>query len=130
LPMAAGSHSMTIAAFIGGLSAATAMVVVESIALSIMVSNNIVVPLLLRSSDGGIGDMRRFLLPVRRASILLILLLSYAYYRVAADAELAQIGLLAFAAIAQLGPAFFGGLFWRRANAQGALLSIIVGLAV
>ncbi len=130
LPMSANSTFMTMAAFIGGLSAATAMVIVESIALSIMVSNNIVVPLLLRGREGGFGDMRRILLPVRRVSILIVLLLGYAFYQFAGTAGLAQTGLLAFAAVAQLSPAFFGGLFWKRGTAPGALLSILVGLAI
>lgn len=133
LPMAAGSNWVTLAAFIGGLSAATAMVIVESVALSIMVCNDIVVPLLLRhgGAETGIRDMGRRLLQVRRVAILAILLLAYAYYRTAGNtAALASIGLLSFAAIAQLAPAFFGGLIWRRATARGAIAGVLAGFAV
>jgi Na+/proline symporter len=130
LPMMVGSHIFALAAFIGGLSAATAMVIVESVALAIMISNNIALPLLLRSRERGLGDMPRFLLLVRRASIFIILALAYLYYRSASDIGLAQIGLLSFAAIAQFAPAFFGGLFWRRASGAGAIIGTLTGLAV
>jgi Na+/proline symporter/signal transduction histidine kinase len=130
LPMMVDSHTFAFAAFMGGLSAATAMVIVESVALAIMVSNNLALPLLLRGHERGLGDMPRFLLLVRRASIFFILLLAYIYYRNATEAGLAQIGLLSFAAIAQFAPAFFGGLFWRRASATGAIVGILTGLAM
>src|SRR5256886_5690364 len=58
LPLAARSDLFTLAAFVGGLSAATAMVIVESVALAIMVSNDIVMPLVLqrrRSEERRVG---------------------------------------------------------------------------
>jgi Na+/proline symporter/signal transduction histidine kinase/CheY-like chemotaxis protein len=131
LPLAAGSDSLTLVAFIGGLSAATAMVIVESVALSIMVSNDIVVPWVLKRRQGSLADrkdMGALLLQVRRAAIFVILLLAYLYYRSTGDAQLASIGLLSFAAIAQLAPAFFGGLIWRRATARGAIAGITIGM--
>lgn len=130
LPMMVDSHVFALAAFVGGLSAATAMVIVESVALAIMMSNNIALPLLLRGRERGLGDMPRFLLLVRRASIFCILLLAYIYYRNTSEVGLAQIGLLSFAAIAQFAPAFFGGLFWRRASGKGAVLGTLTGLVV
>src|SRR5476651_1951336 len=133
LPLQTGSNILTIAAFIGGLSAATAMVIVESVALSIMVSNDIIMPLVLQRRAAlinGRGDVGSLLLTVRRLAIFAILLLAYMYYRSAGAAQLASIGLLSFAAIAQLAPAFFGGLFWRRATAQGAMGGMLVGIAV
>jgi Na+/proline symporter/signal transduction histidine kinase len=131
LPLAAGSDLMTIAAFIGGLSAATAMVIVESVALAIMVSNDIVVPLVLkrrRDFITGRGDMGALLLVVRRVAIFVIFFLAYMYYRSAGEAQLAAIGLLSFAAVAQLAPAFFGGLIWQRGTARGAIAGMTVGL--
>ena len=133
LPLLNGSSVMTIAAFVGGLSAATAMVIVESVALSIMVSNDIVMPLVLQRREGlisGRGNVGSLLLTVRRIAIFAILLLAYLYYRTAGDAQLASIGLLSFAAIAQLAPAFFGGLFWRRATAGGAIAGMTAGILV
>ena len=133
LPLSAGSSVLTIAAFVGGLSAATAMVIVESVALSIMVSNDIIMPLVLQRREtliSGRENVGSLLLVVRRFAIFAILLLAYMYYRSAGEAQLASIGLLAFAAVAQLAPAFFGGLFWRRATAGGAVAGMTAGILV
>ncbi len=133
LPLSAGSDLLTIVAFVGGLSAATAMVIVELVALAIMVSNDIVMPLVLHRREGlisGRDDVGKFLLMVRRMAIFVILIFAYLYYRLAGEAQLASIGLLSFAAIAQLAPAFFGGLVWRRATARGALAGMTIGILV
>jgi len=133
LPLLNGSSLMTITAFVGGLSAATAMVIVESVALSIMVSNDIVMPLVLQRRGSLINRSENpgtMLLRVRRLSIFGILLLAYMYYRSAGDAQLASIGLLSFAAVAQLAPAFFGGLIWRRATGAGAVAGMSAGILV
>jgi Na+/proline symporter/signal transduction histidine kinase/ActR/RegA family two-component response regulator len=133
LPLAAHSSLITLIAFIGGLSAATAMVIVESVALAIMVSNDIVVPLVLkrhRTLSSGPSDAGARLLTTRRVAIFVILFLAYAYYRLAGDAQLASIGLLSFAAIAQFAPAFFGGLVWRRGTARGAIAGMSGGILI
>ena len=133
LPLHAGSDLLGLAAFIGGLSAATAMVIVESVALAIMASNDLVMPLILRRSDNFLArhpDVGAVLLQVRRGAIAVILVLAYLYYRSTGDVQLASIGLLSFAAVAQLAPVFFGGLVWRRATARGALAGLIAGIAV
>jgi len=133
LPLDAQSPLMTLVAFVGGLSAATAMVIVESVALAIMVSNDIVVPLVLKRRallNGGASDAGARLLKTRRLAIFVILFLAYAYYRFAGEAQLASIGLLSFAAIAQFAPAFFGGLAWRRGTARGAIAGMSAGIAV
>ena len=132
LPLDAGASTVTLFAFVGGLSAATAMVIVASVALAVMVCNELVAPILVKLAgrDGDEPDMMRTLLAVRRAAIVGILLLAYGYHRLVADASaLAEIGLLAFAAIAQFAPAFFGALFWRRGTARGATAGILVGFA-
>ncbi len=133
LPLAARSQLITLVAFIGGLSAATAMVIVETVALAIMVSNDIVVPLVLkrRAADAGEPhDAGARLLTTRRIAIFVILFLAYIYYRSAGEAQLAAIGLLSFAAVAQLAPAFFGGLVWRRGTAFGAIAGMSAGILV
>ncbi len=133
LPLQAGSNIFTLAAFVGGLSAATAMVIVETVALSIMVSNDLVMPFVLQrreKSVAGGGNIGLLLLTARRIAIFVILLLAYLYYRSAAEAQLAAIGLLSFAAVAQLAPAFFGGLTWRRATARGAMGGMTAGFLV
>jgi Na+/proline symporter/signal transduction histidine kinase len=142
LPIHLGSAEFAVIAFIGGLSAATAMVIVDAVALAIMVCNGLVVPLLLnrrvaiepfmsREADASQQDMSRVLLSVRRTAILVIILLSYLFYRLLGSVQgLASIGLVSFAAIAQLAPAFFGGLMWRKATARGAIAGIIAGTLV
>jgi Na+/proline symporter/CheY-like chemotaxis protein/two-component sensor histidine kinase len=133
LPLQSGSNLFTIVAFVGGLSAATAMVIVESVALSIMVSNDLIMPLVLQRREAlisGRENVGSLLLTVRRIAIFAILLLAYVYYRSAGEAQLASIGLLSFAAIAQLAPAFFGGLVWRRATAAGAIAGMSAGFLV
>jgi Na+/proline symporter/CheY-like chemotaxis protein len=133
LPLQSGSSLFTLAAFVGGLSAATAMVIVESVALSIMVSNDLIMPLVLQRRGtliSGRENVGSLLLTVRRLAIFAILLLAYTYYRSAGEAQLASIGLLSFAAIAQLAPAFFGGLLWRRATAAGAIAGMTAGFLV
>jgi Na+/proline symporter/signal transduction histidine kinase len=131
LPIEGNAPLLSVGVFVGGLSAATAMVMVECVALSIMVSNDIVVPLVLQRSPAaraGHKDFSDFLLRVRRLAIFAIMVMAYFYYRVLGNAQLAAIGLLSFAAIAQLAPAFFGGLFWRRATARGAMGGMLVGI--
>ena len=131
LPLVAGSDVLAIVAFVGGLSAGTAMVIVESVALAIMVSNDIVMPMVLKRREAyvtGSADIGTLLLAVRRLAIFAILLLAYLYYRLAGDAQLASIGLLSFAAVAQLAPAFLGGLIWRRATARGAIAGMSAGI--
>lgn len=133
LPLSTGSHMLTIAAFVGGLSAATAMVIVESVALSIMVSNDIVMPFVLQRRQmllTGHENVGTLLLTVRRLAIFFILFLAYMYYRSAGEAQLASIGLLSFAAVAQLAPAFFGGVIWRRGTARGAIAGMVCGFLV
>jgi Na+/proline symporter/signal transduction histidine kinase/CheY-like chemotaxis protein len=135
LPLHAGSDWLALFAFVGGLSAATAMVIVESVAVAIMVSNDIVVPLMLRgrgarSKPARSEDMGALLLRARRVAIFCVLLLAYFYYHIAGEAQLAQIGLLSFAAVAQFGPAFFGGLFWQSATARGAIAGLAIGVGI
>jgi Na+/proline symporter/CheY-like chemotaxis protein len=139
LPLSRGNQIMTLAAFIGGLSAATAMVIVASVALSIMISNDMVIPALLNlrgrlpSAQGSAddrSDLGATILKIRRTIILGVLIAAYLYYRIAGEAQLASIGLLSFAAVTQLAPAFFGGLYWRRASARVAVLGMSAGLAI
>src|SRR5262249_56207987 len=89
LPLAAGADALTLFAFGGGLSAAPAMVIVDSVALAIMVCNGLVLPLLLRrrahGGDGQQPDMARLLLGVRRVAIFAIVLLGYGFYRLLAQ---------------------------------------------
>jgi Na+/proline symporter/CheY-like chemotaxis protein len=135
LPLFQHQDALAMVAFIGGLSAATAMVIVESVSLSIMISNDLVIPLFLRRflrpDFRAKEDMTKLILNVRRAAIFLILIAAFLYYREATtNTRLAAIGLISFAAIAQFAPALIGGLFWRGANARGAGLGMAAGTLV
>ncbi len=135
LPMSLDWDFLTLAAFVGGLSAATAMVIVASVALSIMISNDLVIPLFLRRftqpSRGPAEDWSSVILNIRRTAIFIILMCAFFYYReMSNNARLTSIGLLSFAAIAQFAPSLIGGLIWRGANARGALAGMIGGISV
>jgi Na+/proline symporter/signal transduction histidine kinase/CheY-like chemotaxis protein len=132
LPVDANIPLLSVIVFIGGLSAATAMVIVECVALAIMASNDIVLPLALSRTPGLIArraDFSGLLLRVRRIAIFVIMLMAYLYYRALGNTQLVAIGLLSFAAVAQFAPSFFGGLMWRRGTAQGAIAGMLVGFA-
>ncbi|MDB5531148.1 MAG: sodium:solute symporter [Devosia sp.] len=135
LPLAAGQSGLALLAFIGGFSSATSMIIVASIALSIMVSNHIIMPIVLRSSSGiGQGDGRgvtRLLLISRRISIALILTLGFLYFSLTGDSDaLAPIGLISFAGVAQFLPAILAGLYWREASLKGAASGVFIGFVV
>ena len=134
LPLAAGHQWLALFVFVGGLSAATGMVIVESIAVSIMVSNELVLPLLLRWRallGQGMADLSRILLNIRRITILLLLLLGYAYFHIASEAyALVSIGLISFAAVAQFAPAALIGMYWRAGTRLGALGGLLSGFGI
>ncbi len=134
LPMAHGQEALALFAFIGGLSAATGMVIVATIALSTMVCNDLVMPVLLRLAWLRLterGELTGLLLAIRRGAIIGILLLSYIYFRYIGESyALVTIGLLSFAAAAQFAPAIIGGIFWKGATRKGALAGLSLGFAV
>ena len=135
LPVAADATTVSLIAFLGGLSAATGMVIMTSVALSTMLCNDVIMPLVLRSRFFGLRAQSQpvtsMLVAVRRLSILGILLLAYLVHRLVNQTyPLTVIGLLSFVAVAQFGPAFVGGLFWQHANKTGASIGIAVGFFV
>ena len=131
LPLHAGARGLALTTMLGGVSAAIGMVVVDSVALAITVSNDLVMPVFLRrratQAAAAEGEIGARVLIVRRLAIVLVLGIGYLYARVASDAGLASIGLLSFAALAQILPAFLGGLIWRRGNARGASAGMVLG---
>src|SRR5215216_2230257 len=129
LPMAEGQQALALFAYVGGVSASTGMVIVETIALSTMVSNNLVMPALLRRARVTAShDLRRLILGIRRVTIVALLLLGFAYFRAAGEATaLVSIGLVSFAAVAQFGPSLIGGIFWKEGNRNGALAGLTAG---
>jgi signal transduction histidine kinase len=134
LPLAHDQAALALLVFIGGLSAATGMVIVEAIALSTMVCNDLVMPMLLRSRRLDLArerDLTGLLLGIRRGAIVGLLLLGYLYFRLAGEAyALVSIGLISFAAVAQFAPVVIGGMYWRGGTREGALAGLLAGFAV
>ena len=133
LPLAQGDGLLALLVFIGGLSAATGMIIVAAIALSGMVTNHVILPVSIRLGyfDPDRLDVARHLLQVRRGVVLVLMMLAYGYYAVAGQSDaLANIGLLSFAAAAQFAPALLGGVYWRDGHRNGALAGLAVGMAI
>lgn len=133
VPSLSGHPGIVLVALLGGLSAGAAMVVVELIAISAMVSNEIVLPLLargLRSRIGG-SNVGRSIVRVRRWTIVGMATMAWFYFvSIRSVEEPTQLGLTALTAFAQLTPALIGGIYWRRAQARGAIAGIAVGMIV
>jgi Na+/proline symporter/nitrogen-specific signal transduction histidine kinase len=134
LPMAERQPLLALVVYLGGLSAATGMVIVETIALSTMVCNDLLMPVLLRTGmlrATARRDLTGLLLAIRRGAIVAIVLLGYLYFRFAGEAyALVSIGLISFAAVAQFAPVAFGALYWRGATRVGALAGLLAGFGV
>lgn len=134
VPMAEGQEALALLVFLGGFSAATGMVIVETVALSTMVSNDLIMPLVLGLRMLPLherGDLGGVILTIRRIAIAVILLLGYLYFRLTGQSSpLVSIGLVSFAAVAQFAPAILGGIYWKGATRLGALSGLIGGFLV
>jgi Na+/proline symporter/signal transduction histidine kinase len=133
IPQLFNNQVMTILVFLGGFSAAISMIVVSSIGLSTMVTNNLLIPY------GFLGKLKnpeqtfsnKSIVNSRKIGIFTVIILSYLIYRFfGLNYNLVSIGMIAFVIIAQLAPAFFGGLFWRRGSKKGAVSGIIIGFMI
>ena len=131
VPLHAHQNLVALLVYLGGLSAATGMVIVATIALSTMVCNDLVMPVLLRVRSIQKRDLSSVLLTIRRGSILGILLLGYAFFRLIGESyALVTLGLVSFAAAAQFAPAILIGIFWKGASRRGAITALIAGFSV
>jgi signal transduction histidine kinase/Na+/proline symporter/CheY-like chemotaxis protein len=132
LPLAQGHEALALFAFLGGLSAATGMVVVSTLSLSLMIGNHWFAPGLLRGAwkHGGAGDLSRSVLALRRTGIVAVMLLAWAYSRVIAGSEaLADVGAVSFSALATLAPALAFAVWRPQTPARAALVGILVAFA-
>ena len=133
LPLAEHRDTLALFAYLGGFSAATGMVIVASVALATMVSNDLIMPPLLARgwAQRHGGNVASTVLWIRRFAIIGFAALAYGYYRVSGtDTTLAAYGLMSFAAVAQFAPALIGGLYWRGASRQGVEAGLLLGFSM
>ncbi|MCX6676683.1 MAG: DUF835 domain-containing protein [Methanothrix sp.] len=126
IPYSMGQDWLSLFVFIGGTSAATAMILVESVAVGTMLLNDLEMPYILShiKKERNLADT---ILNTRRLNILLVVLLGYLYSRAVAYQTLADIGVVSFLAASQLAPVALGGLYWRRGNRKGAMAGLVSG---
>jgi sigma-B regulation protein RsbU (phosphoserine phosphatase) len=126
VPLASGNSGIAMLAFLGGLSAAAGMVIVESVAISTMLLNHIFMPVIVRFTPQAWFPL--LLINLKRLGIFLVVFLGYFYYRTVDDSfMLVNMGMISFSAAAQFLPAMLGGLYWRRGNRIGAISGILLG---
>lgn len=131
IPLLHEKTGLALVAYIGGLSAGTSMVIIASITLATMMSNEIVLPILIKLNlQKNSKDIKDKVLTIRRISIVIILLMAFFYYRLLSQYHsLSEIGLLSFVAISQFAPAMLIGLIWQGANRKGAYWALGTGFA-
>nr|WP_314838659.1 sensor histidine kinase [uncultured Flavobacterium sp.] len=133
IPQYFNNTTLTVMVFLGGFSAAISMIIVSSIALATMLSNNLLIPYGFIGSLKNTSEVKnsKRIVNSRKIGIFSLIIIAYIIYRLfILDYSLVSIGLVAFVVIAQLGPAFFGALFWRRGSKKGAITGILLGFAV
>ena len=138
LPLAAGHSWLALLTYLGGISAASSMIIVETIALSVMMSNHLLMPLVVRvpavnpaAQTRWFAYLGRVALQSRRLAVVAVLLLAYGYYfEVGKQLPLVNTGLVSFAAVAQFVPAVLGGLYWKGGTRRGATAGLLAGFGI
>ncbi len=134
LPGQLKANGVSMIVFIGGFSAATGMIIVETIALSTMFSNNILIPIILSTpalKNQFFTQVLKSIKWIRRISILFLLMLSYLYFNyISGKYSLVSIGLISFAAVAQFAPSVIFGIYWKRANKLASIVGISIGISI
>jgi len=126
VPLATGHPGFAMLAFLGGLSAAAGMVIVESVAISTMLLNHIFMPVIVRFTPQTWFPV--LLINLKRLGIFLVVFLGYFYYLIVGDSfMLVNMGMISFSAAAQFLPAMLGALYWRRGNRTGAITGMLLG---
>ncbi len=129
LPLKAGQEWLSVLVFIGGASAATGMILIESITVSTMMTNHLLVPVI--EWVPWLGFLRRHLLRCRWVAVAALILISYGFERsIGPSYMLVNMGMISFAAVLQFAPAILGGIFWKRGNEAGALLGLGGGFLI
>lgn len=133
LPLGAGNELLGLFAFIGGFSAATAMIIVASLTLSQMLSNDVILPLLIKrhQARNAIPDYSKALILTRRLTVVAVIVMAWLYqHSLAENVALTEIGLIAFALAVQVAPAIIFGLYWQRGNAMGVFAGLACGTLI
>ncbi|OBW40670.1 Alkaline phosphatase synthesis sensor protein PhoR [Chryseobacterium sp. MOF25P] len=124
---------ITVLVFLGGLSSCISMIIISAITLSIMLSNNLIIPygLLGKFKAENETQNTRNITNVRKFSIFGLIIVAFAFYKYfILKTSLDSVGLISFVIIAQLAPAFFGAIFWRRGSYKGAIIGLFAGLII
>lgn len=133
IPQHFGNQIITVLVFLGGLSSSISMVIISSITLSIMLSNNLIIPygwLDKFKSDNDIKNTKN-ITNIRKISIFILIVTAFIFYKFfILQNSLYSVGLISFVVISQLGPSFFGAIFWRRGSYKGAVFGLIGGLII
>ena len=133
IPQKMGNQFISAIVFLGGLSASISMIIISSISLSVMLSNNLIIPYgwLNTFKINSESDNSKNIVNIRKFSIFILIILAFVFYKyLIVENSLYSIGLIAFVLIAQLSPSFFGAIFWRRGNFYGAVSGIIAGIVI
>lgn len=129
LPLITGHQGIALLAFLGGLSAAAGMVMVESVAISTMLLNHIFMPVIVRCTPR--PWFPKLLINLKRLGIFMVVMMGYFYHRAVGDTYmLVNMGLISFSAAVQFMPAMLGGLYWRKGNKSGAIGGILFGFLI
>ncbi len=124
---------ITVCVFLGGLSSSISMIIISAITLSIMLSNNLIIPYGLLGKFKAENEIKntRNITNIRKFSIFALIIMAFAFYKYfILKTSLDSVGLISFVIIAQLAPSFFGAIFWRRGSYKGAVAGLLAGLVI
>lgn len=133
IPQHFNNTLITVLVFLGGLSSCISMIIISAITLSIMLSNNLIIPygLLGKLKSENEVQNTKLITNIRKFSIFVLIIMAFAFYKYfILKTSLDSVGLISFVVIAQLAPAFFGAIFWRRGSYKGAVIGLLAGLAI
>lgn len=130
IPQKFGNIFISAMVFFGGLSACISMIIISSISLSVMLSNNIIIPYgwLNNFKTETENSNSKTIVNIRKFSIFSLIILGFVFYKyLITGSTLFSVGLISFVLIAQLAPSFFGAILWRRGSFAGAVTGLIAG---
>jgi len=134
LPMLMNQDWLTLLVLFGGLAAATGMVIISTIALSTMVSNDLALPIYLKYKKYNLPEktgIQNIVLWSRRASIIFITLMAFSFYFFFdTNIPLASFGNLSFLLTVQIAPTLLLGLYWKKSNKKAAVAGLLTGVGV